>query len=104
MGVNSLNFQFDYTEFKGIIKEVQDKKLRLKILYYYLKDQTKNGIFKKPRNSIIGNYFGCKQDTIRLLFNELKALGYIGQVNELELVRELKDLKDYYKITKEWEQ
>lgn len=90
---------FDYKQYKLKIKQVNSNDLRAKILYYYLKSKTKNGIFKKESNKIIGNYFGCKQDLIRDTFNYLKKLEYIDHVNDIDI----HEVKSYYKILKGWE-
>lgn len=92
------NTTFDYTKYKDKIKQINSNDLRLKILYYYLKDKTNNNLFKKESNSKIGEYFGCKRDMISNLFNTLQNKEYIRQANDIDI----KDKCKYYIIIKEW--
>lgn len=88
------------TEF--IEKNAQDfKKLtkdnQLKILFYYIKVNSKNGLFKRPSLTKIGEYFGgVHKNTIKIRLDLLESQQYIKALTELEL----KEAKNTYKILK----
>jgi hypothetical protein len=78
-----------------------DEPMKLKALFYYIKDRTKDGLYKKEDNRVIGEYFGVGKDTINTRVKKLIDLKYISRLSELDLFRELKENDRYYKLLKE---
>lgn len=75
--------------------------MKLKVLFHYIKDRTKQGLYKKEDNRLIGDYFGVNKETIRTRINKLIELEYLKKLNELDLFKELKERDKYYKVLKE---
>lgn len=75
--------------------------MKLKVLFHYIKDRTKQGLYKKEDNRLIGDYFSVNKETIRTRINKLIELGYLKKLNELDLFKELKERDKYYKLLKE---
>jgi len=69
-----------------------NKNEQLRLLFVYIKDRTKAGLYKKEGNRVIGEYFGVGKDLIGKLVKDLEAAKYIGKLNELD---------KYYKLLRE---
>ena len=104
--MNSLNGQKDKNtpnmdEF--IAKNAQDfKKLsmdnQLKILFYYIKINSKDGLFKRPSLTKMGEYFGgVHKNTIKTRLDKLIENQYIKALTEIEV----KEAQNTYKLLKE---
>jgi len=70
--------------FKSATKEKQ-----LKLLFYYIAGNSKNGIYKKEDNRNIGEYFGVGKDLIQNRFNKLTEDGHMVKLqNKLYKISE----------------
>lgn len=76
--------------------------MKLKILFHYIRDRTKDGLYKKEDNRTIGNNLGgVNKETINTRIKKLVDLGYLKKLSELDLFKELKERDKYYKLLKE---
>jgi site-specific DNA-adenine methylase len=95
-GFNSVEFVESYRQdFKKL-----DTTYRLKVLFYYIKNKTYDGIYKKEDNRIIGQYFNCGKDLINNLLKKLVDDGCIKLLSEIDIYK-LKKEHTYYKLLKE---
>jgi len=70
---------------------------KLKILFLYIKTNTKNGLYKRESLTSIGKYFGnVDKNTIKKRLDVLEATGYIRKINDIDI----KQADNTYKVLK----
>ena len=74
--------------FKKLTKSEQ-----LKTLFYYMKERTKDNLYKKEGNRVIGEHFGVGKDLIG---------GLIKTLENTQNIVKLTELQKYYKIMEEF--
>lgn len=71
---------------------------QLRVLFYYIKVHSRDGLFKRPALQTIGDYFGgTHKNTIKTRLKMLEDNEYIKTLTELEL----KEAKNTYKLLKD---
>jgi hypothetical protein len=79
-----------------------DTAYRLKVLFYYIKNKTHDGIYKKESNVIIGQFFDCGKDLINGLLKRLVDEGCIKQLSEIDIYKIKKENTNYKLIREEY--
>lgn len=71
---------------------------QLKMLFYYIKINSKDGLFKRPSLAKLGEYFGnVDKNTIKKRLDMLIDKGYMRIVTDLDI----HEMKNTYKLLKE---
>jgi len=71
---------------------------QLKMLFYYIKINSKDGLFKRPSLAKLGQYFGnIDKNTIKKRLDILIDKDYIRPMNDLDI----QEMKNTYKLLKE---
>lgn len=70
---------------------------QLKVLFYYIKENSKNGLYKRPSLRILAEYFGgVDKNTISKRLKVLQEKEYIRPATEIDL----QETKNIYKVLK----
>lgn len=70
---------------------------QLKALFYYIKLNSKESLYKRPGFRTMGEAFGVQKNTIQKRFELLEEKGYIRTLTELEL----KQAENTYKLLRD---
>lgn len=70
---------------------------QLKLLFYHIKNESKNGLYKRPSLSKLGEFLNIHRDTVKDRLNLLVDKGYLGIATDIDI----QEMKNTYKLLKE---